>query len=124
MNRFRTTVCGSVLAIGMLAASGARGELIVNGGFEDGLNNWTFTGTGTNVASISTDTPSGTGNSADLDIHNVFQWAVSDHDLRQIMSQLDFEEVYYRNHGRFLDSTQFENHAFIYIKNGPSSRSE
>jgi hypothetical protein len=56
------------------------------------------------------------------DIHNVFQWAISDHDLRMVMSRLGFEEVYYRNHGRFLDSKQFENHAFIFSKKGPSSR--
>lgn len=50
------------------------------------------------------------------DIHNVFQWAISDHDLRMVMSRLGFEEVYFKNHGRFLDSGRFENHAFIFSR--------
>jgi hypothetical protein len=56
---------------------------IVNGGFEDGLNNWLlgngFDGT-VNVATTSTDTPSGSGNSADLDINESLglPWLIQD----------------------------------------------
>jgi hypothetical protein len=71
MIQLQTLRLGSALAIFVLLAGNARAaELIVNGGFEDGLNNWTFTGNGINdIASLSSDTPSGSGNSADLDIN-------------------------------------------------------
>jgi len=59
----------------------AKAELVQNGGFEDGFTGWSFTGDGTNdVASISTDTPTGTGSSADLDINqgNGLPWLIQD----------------------------------------------
>jgi arabinoxylan arabinofuranohydrolase len=70
MSRFRNAECLLVLVAGLLTAGSASGELMVNGGFEDGLNGWTFTGNGTNdIAGLSSDTPSGLGSSADLDIN-------------------------------------------------------
>ncbi len=57
-------------------------NLIINGDFEDNLNNWTLGNgfTGVNVASISTDTPSGFGSSVDLDINEVLglPWLIQD----------------------------------------------
>jgi hypothetical protein len=48
------------------------------------------------------------------DIHNVAQWGITDKDLRSTMSRLGYREVYFRNHGRFLDLEAFENHAFVF----------
>lgn len=50
------------------------------------------------------------------DIHNIFQWGITDSDLRGTMSRLGFSEVHYRNHGRFSNLPAFENHAFIFVK--------
>lgn len=62
--------CGLAVLIVVSAVAGANAELIVNGGFEDGLNGWTFTGDGIHdIASLSSDTPTGSGNSAELDIN-------------------------------------------------------
>jgi hypothetical protein len=51
------------------------------------------------------------------DIHNIFQWGITDNDLRSLMERLGFSELYYRNHGRFSNLSAFENHAFIFIRN-------
>lgn len=48
------------------------------------------------------------------DIHNIFQWGITDDDLRGTMSGLGFREVYFKNHGRFSNLPAFENHAFIF----------
>lgn len=50
------------------------------------------------------------------DIHNIFQWAITDHDLIRTMKDLAFKEVFYKNCGRFSNSKSFENHAFIFVK--------
>lgn len=50
------------------------------------------------------------------DIHNVAQWGITDNDLRNTMSRLGYREVYFRNHGRFLDLKAFENHAFVFTR--------
>ena len=51
------------------------------------------------------------------DIHNIFQWGITDEDLRSLMKCLGFTEVYYCNHGRFSNLPAFENHAFIFARN-------
>ena len=51
-----------------------------------------------------------------LDIHNIFQWAISDQDLRNAMIQLGFREVYYGNDGRSSNLPAFENHAFVFLR--------
>jgi hypothetical protein len=48
------------------------------------------------------------------DIHNIFQWGITDKALRATMTNLGFVEVYYANHGRFSELSAFENHAFIF----------
>lgn len=72
----------TLVALALLAAaSPASASLLVNGGFEDGLNGWTFTGNGTtDTASLSSDTPSGVGSSADLDINGPvgLPWLIQD----------------------------------------------
>lgn len=50
------------------------------------------------------------------DIHNIFQWGITDDDLRATMNGFGFQEVYYKNHGRFSNLPAFENHAFIFVK--------
>lgn len=48
------------------------------------------------------------------DIHNITQWGITDKALRETMADLGYREVYFANHGRFLDLPAFENHAFIF----------
>jgi len=50
------------------------------------------------------------------DIHNIFQWGITDKDLRNVMSRLGFREVFYRNYGTFASSTAFENHGFVFVR--------
>lgn len=50
------------------------------------------------------------------DIHNIFQWGITDADLRSVLDGLGFREVHYKNHGRFSNLPAFENHAFIFVK--------
>lgn len=50
------------------------------------------------------------------DIHNIWQWGITDKDLRERMKLLRYKEVYYKNYGQFSDSKFFEDHAFIYLK--------
>jgi hypothetical protein len=48
------------------------------------------------------------------DIHNIFQWGITDKALRETMTNLGYDEVYYANHGRVSELSAFENHAFIF----------
>lgn len=50
------------------------------------------------------------------DIHNIFQWGITDQDLRAKMLHLGFREVFFRNCGRFSNLSAFENHAFIFVR--------
>lgn len=50
------------------------------------------------------------------DIHSITQWGISDAALRGVMVRLGYEEVYFKNFGRFLDLPAFENHAFVFRK--------
>ncbi len=50
------------------------------------------------------------------DIHNVWQWGITDNDLRAEMQALGFTEKYYKNCGQFGTLTNFQNHAFIFKK--------
>lgn len=56
------------------------------------------------------------------DIHNIFQWGITDQDLRAHMIRLGFREVYFRNCGRFSNLPAFENHAFIFVRTDAPSR--
>jgi hypothetical protein len=53
------------------------------------------------------------------DIHNVWQWGITDRDLLRLMDLLGFELEYRKNHGRFSDFDAFENHAFVFRKRSP-----
>lgn len=50
------------------------------------------------------------------DIHNVWQWGITDRDLIQTMKNLGFKMHYNRNCGRFGSLPNFENHAFVFQK--------
>ncbi len=50
------------------------------------------------------------------DIHNVWQWGITDLDLKEVMTRLGFELKYYKNDGPFSNLEHFENHAFVFIK--------
>lgn len=50
------------------------------------------------------------------DIHNIFQWGITDGDLRSMMEHLGFKERYFHNYGRFSNLPAFEKHAFIFTK--------
>lgn len=50
------------------------------------------------------------------DIHNIFQWGITDNDLRAVMAGHGFHEAFFRNYGRFSNLPAFENHAFIFLK--------
>lgn len=83
--------CFIWLTLGLAAClcSSASANLVINGDFEDDLNNWEWFGIGNNVATTSTDTPSGTGNSADLDIVDFIglPWLVQDVDISGAASE-------------------------------------
>jgi len=50
------------------------------------------------------------------DIHNVWQWGITDHDLIQGMEKMGYKMQYYKNCGRFGSLPNFENHAFVFQK--------
>ncbi len=50
------------------------------------------------------------------DIHNIFQWGITDEDLRSTMTRLGFREIFFQNYGRFSNLPAFENHAFIFVQ--------
>jgi hypothetical protein len=52
------------------------------------------------------------------DVHNVWQWGITNNDLIETMEKLGFSEHYHRNHGRFSNFKSFENHAFIFCRQG------
>jgi hypothetical protein len=51
-----------------------------------------------------------------LDIHNIFQWGITDYDLRSKMAALGFREAYFKNYGQFSNLKAFENHGFIFLR--------
>jgi hypothetical protein len=48
------------------------------------------------------------------DVHNIWQWGMTDADLRRRAGELGLETVYYENAGPWMNSDAFENHAFIF----------
>ena len=80
----KMNVCFAVLvavSLTLFSVENVSGNMLANGGFENGLTGWTFTGDGiTDVASLSSDTPSGLGSSASLDINGPvgFPWLLQD----------------------------------------------
>jgi hypothetical protein len=50
------------------------------------------------------------------DIHNVWQWGITDRDLLSTMQNLGYKMQYYKNCGRFGSLPNFENHGFVFQK--------
>lgn len=50
------------------------------------------------------------------DIHNVWQWGITDSDLRKEMDGLGYEELHYKDCGQFGYLKNFRNRAFIFRK--------
>jgi len=51
------------------------------------------------------------------DVHNVWQWGITDNDLVDTMKELGFEKKFYKNCGRIGNLPNFENHSFVFKKN-------
>ncbi len=50
------------------------------------------------------------------DIHNVWQWGITDRDLESFLNGLGFVLRHKRNCGRFSSWESFENHAFVFTR--------
>ncbi len=50
------------------------------------------------------------------DVHNIWQWGITDDDLRSKIVDLGFEERYYNNYGQFVNLSDFEDHAFVFCR--------
>jgi hypothetical protein len=51
-----------------------------------------------------------------IDIHNIFQWAITDHDLNAVMTRLGYRQLHFRNCGPFPNLPAYENHAFVFVR--------
>ncbi len=50
------------------------------------------------------------------DVHNIWQWGITDDDLIEKMRGLGFKMQYFINWGRFQSLEHFEHHAFVFQK--------
>jgi hypothetical protein len=50
------------------------------------------------------------------DVHNVWQWGITDEDLVNKLKELGFEQKFYKNCGRIGNLPNFENHSFVFRK--------
>jgi hypothetical protein len=50
------------------------------------------------------------------DVHHIWQWGITDTDLKRQMAELGFHLRYFKNGGRFGKLKCFENHAFVFQK--------
>ena len=50
------------------------------------------------------------------DVHNVWQWGITDEDLLSTVDKLGFALRYYKNCGKFGTLNNFENHMFVFEK--------
>jgi hypothetical protein len=50
------------------------------------------------------------------DIHNVWQWGITDNDLINTMENFGFKNIYHENYGQWGNLENFENGAFIFEK--------
>lgn len=48
------------------------------------------------------------------DVHNIWQWGMTDADLRRHAGSLGLELVYFENAGMWQDREAFENHGFVF----------
>lgn len=50
------------------------------------------------------------------DVHNVWQWGITDKDLVATLERLGFRLAFRKNYGQFSTFRAFENHAFIFLR--------
>jgi hypothetical protein len=50
------------------------------------------------------------------DIHNIWQWGITDDDLIAKMKLLGFKTQFYKNAGKFDNLENFESHAFVFTR--------
>lgn len=50
------------------------------------------------------------------DVHHIWQWGITDHDLHAHLSKRGFRLEFFRSWGQVLHLKKFENHACIYVK--------
>lgn len=50
------------------------------------------------------------------DVHNVWQWGITDNDLVAMLERLGFRLAFRKNYGQFSTFRAFENHAFIFVR--------
>jgi hypothetical protein len=50
------------------------------------------------------------------DIHNIWQWGITDKDLQDKMDMLGYQLAFYHNYGRFTCLKDFEDHAFVFLR--------
>jgi len=50
------------------------------------------------------------------DIHNVWQWGITDQDLSAKMREFGFEMKYFKNYGQLGSLKNFQNHGFVFQK--------
>ncbi len=48
------------------------------------------------------------------DVHHIWQWGITDAELRAVLTNLGYRETFYANFGSFEGLPSFENHAFIW----------
>jgi hypothetical protein len=51
-----------------------------------------------------------------IDIHNIWQWGIAGIDLENIMNNLGYEKIFFKNFGQFSNSKYFEDYAYIFAK--------
>ena len=50
------------------------------------------------------------------DIHNVWQWGITDDDLSRKLKDLGYVMQYYKNCGQWTGLRNFENHSFVFVR--------
>ena len=50
------------------------------------------------------------------DVHDIWQWGITDGDLRARMSELGFELAHYENHGSWRGLAAFANGAYVFVR--------
>ena len=54
------------------------------------------------------------------DIHEIWQWGIVERDLDRVMNELGFRCVHHSNGGSWRGLERFDNHAFLYLRDGSS----
>jgi hypothetical protein len=58
------------------------------------------------------------------DIHDIWQWGITDQDLVLCLRRLGFAPKRFVNDGRWGHPKAFENHGFVFVREGPADQRE